>query len=257
MLISPGAKAFECYLCHGYVLSSCLSASGETYDFVAACPNFLFVCNPCKAEAAPAGHQLKKIQATVDPKVVCPKNVSTPADSATASDPADANWTLVTSKKGKSYASVTAQDAPLSQNLAHNVVRLMEEKDRADKEKRTIVAEHVPISDSEDDMRRAVAICSAIHPNISPSGLFRERLPPPPPGTKSAEKSVKHPILKIFLRSEEEKKLAMSFKSNLKNASLSEWMQAVYIRPSLSLATRTLCDELFQIASARNGQWPG
>ncbi len=257
-VIDASSNALECMNCHCFALAECLGMDIAIYDFFRKSANMLFVCDPCKVEAVPASIQIQNLATKVD-KIISAVCLPDSEDIDTEETGEEGNdWSTVGPKKRtkpRTFAQVASaglnNQPPIARSMAEAMYETMKEDQRLEKSKRTIVAENLVISSSEDDMRRAVALCSALHPNVVVEGTFREKS-----FTNRVSgdgRAVRPPILKIFLRSEEEKRLILACKKNLKNDSLPEWMRDVFIRPSLPLEERQKRDRLFAIAAMRNG----
>ncbi len=156
----------------------------------------------------------------------------------------------------KSFAQVTAPKSGLAKIVTHTVRQTLDQNQRDDKDKRTVIATNVPQTKDVDDLNCAVALCSAISPHVVVEGVFRDCIfVQPKPAQGGSDKAEKVPILHIFLRSSEQKTLLLQNKGNLKSAP-AEWMQTVYLRPSVSYEERLRRDQLYQISVGRNGQNP-
>ncbi len=140
--------------------------------------------------------------------------------------------------------------------VAHTVRQTLDQNQREDKDKRTVIATNVTQTKDVNDLNRAVALCSAISPHVVVEGVFRDRISvQPKPAQGGSDKAEKVPILRIFLRSSEQKTLLLQNKGNLKSAPV-EWMHTVYLRPSVPYEERLRRDRLYQISVGRNGLNP-
>ncbi len=255
--------AFQCPFCDGFALSKCVGVpSIDVYDFLKTSPNFVFSCDCCRAESLPVTAHMKRMDAKIDLLVDTfypAANVNNVMD-ANEVEKGEAEWQTVASKgKKKSFAEVASTGVPskpggIMTMMAQSFMQTMEEKDKVDKMNRTIVLENMPCTKDGDDLVQATQLCTKIHPSISVLGVHRMKQIQL---SESAQRLVKStprpPILKVFLRSEEEKKVIMGRKSCLQNSDLPSWMQKVYVRPSLPLAERIRKSELLQVAFKRNG----
>ncbi len=273
--VSASSSSFECFSCCCSVLAACLGMNNATYSYLAKTANFLFVCEICKCESVPASAELKELKMTVQKitEVICPDvsplgEGNADSDGGTGMGEEQENpWTMVTSKSQKrSFAKVATTQAPLCKAMATTITQAIAERERDEKQKRTIVVENCASVDGFDDSILANQLCAQIHPNICVVGV--QRMQPRFP-VKSKSDSVKAdspndedanskksrpPILKVVLRSAEDKALALKHKSALKDGD--DWMQEAFVRPSLSLHEGERRDLLFQVIRARNGQKP-
>ncbi len=262
-----------CFSCDCPVLAACLEMSSATHSYLMKKSNFLFVCDSCKCESVPASAELKELKATVNKmaEVICPtipavEARAESAEEASGDEETADSWTLAAPKKRRkrrSYAEVSSSQTPFCQVIADTVSHAIEERDKEELQKRTIVVENCVQNPDVDDMRLAVELCNQIHPNINVLGVHRMRsqtLTKTNEGNQKQQQSnskakpPRPPILKLFLRSPTDKSLAMRYKSNLQYGP--EWMHTSSVRPSLPLEERQRRDRLLEIARARNGSNP-
>ncbi len=265
--VQASACHLLCFSCQCPVLAACLGMSVTVHSFISKSPNILFVCDSCKCESVPASAELTELKATVDriAQAVCPQVVAKEQNDPemseeAAGEEAGQSWTVVGRKKQKrrSYAHVASSQTPFCQAVAETVSLAIEERDKEELQKRTIVVENCPQNSDIDDMCLAIELCQQIHSNITVLGVHRMRPLSLPKATAATEKKdtskttkARPPILKLFLRSPTDKALALRHKSNLQYGN--DWMQTSSVRPSLPLEERQRRDQLSQVVKDRNG----
>ncbi len=269
--VPASALHLLCFSCQCPVLAACLQMTTAMHSYLMKTPNFLFVCDSCKCESVPASVELRELKVTVEKmaKVICPslaaEEVVANGSEAAADEDENADaWTVASSKKRRkhrSYAEASSKQSPFCQVIAETVSQAIEERDKEELQKRTIVVENCVQNPDCDDMQLAADLCHQIHPSINVLGVHRMRPPTVPKAAggnqqqnNSNKKQTRPPILKLFLRSPTDKSLAIRHKSNLQYGA--EWMQKSSVRPSLPLEVRQKRDQLNEVARARNGSDP-
>ncbi len=268
--VSASAAHLLCFSCQCPVLAVCLGLSTAFHSYLTKSANFLFVCDSCKCESVPASAELRELKAKVDKmaEVLCPEIPAAHAQEhsaefdESASNATDDPWTVAGPKKHhkQSYAQATAGKNPFCLAVAKSVSRVMEDRDKEELQRRTIVIENCCPDPDKDDMRLAVDLCAHIHPNISVLGVHRMKPPfqqKPQQKSQAASslktgKSTRPPILKVFLRSSMDKSLALCNKSKLQYGE--DWMNNASVRPSLPFEERQRRNQLLEVARARNGK---